>query len=60
MLKKPPRQNKLMDKKRRKNITITQKEHDEWHRKHKGYGAKDGKEHETCHRKMGITVKKPR
>lgn len=47
-----------MKKKLKKNITITKKKHDEWHRKNKGYGCKSKKEHETCHREMGITVKK--
>jgi len=45
-----------MDKKTKKNITITQKEHDEWHKKNKEYDEKDDKEHELCHKKMGITV----
>jgi hypothetical protein len=45
-------------KKTKKNITITQKEHDEWHRKHKEYGSKKGKEHDECHRKYGIRIKK--
>ncbi|NCS71575.1 MAG: hypothetical protein GW780_05460 [Candidatus Aenigmarchaeota archaeon] len=39
-----------MDKKHKKNITITQKEHEEWHRKHKGYDGKINKEHEKCHK----------
>ena len=47
-----------MDKKFKKNIIITKKEHDEWHRKHKEYDEKDSKEHELCHKKIGITVKK--
>ena len=45
-------------KKRKKNIVITKKEHDEWHKKNKGYDTKDKKGHEVCHRKYGITVKK--
>ena len=45
-------------KKKTKNITITQKEHDEWHRKHRDYGAKSGKEHDACHKNYGIIVKK--
>jgi hypothetical protein len=45
-------------KKKPKKLIITQKEHDEWHKKHKDYDAKNDKEHELCHRKFGITVKK--
>ena len=44
--------------KKKKDIVITKKEHDEWHRKHKDYGSKSGKEHDTCHREYDITVKK--
>ncbi|MBU2496856.1 MAG: hypothetical protein KJ767_02255 [Nanoarchaeota archaeon] len=47
-----------MKKKLKKNITITKKVHDEWHKKHKEYDAKNNKEHELCHKKVGITVKK--
>ena len=47
-----------MDKKLKKKIVITQKEHDEWHRKHKEYDEKNDKEHELCHKKICITVKK--
>ena len=47
-----------MDKKHKKKMVITQKEHDEWHRKHKDYDEKNNKEHELCHKKAGITVKK--
>jgi hypothetical protein len=47
-----------MKKKIKKNIIVTQEEHDEWHRKNKGYDAKNDKEHEICHKEMGITVKK--
>jgi hypothetical protein len=47
-----------MDKKLKKKMVITQKEHDEWHRKNKEYGEKDSKEHEACHRDVGIVVKK--
>lgn len=46
-----------MDKKLKKKMTITQKEHDEWHKKHKDYDEKDSKEHDACHRKFGIVVK---
>jgi hypothetical protein len=45
-----------MKGKTKKNITITRKEHDEWHRENKGYDTKDDKEHEKCHKEMGITV----
>jgi len=45
-----------MKKKLKKNITITKKEHDEWHRKN-GYNDKMDKEHEACHRECGIIVK---
>ena len=47
-----------MDKKLKKNITITKKEHDEWHRKHKEYDKKIDKEHELCHKRIGLKVKK--
>jgi hypothetical protein len=45
-------------KKKLKKMTITQKEHDEWHKKHKDYDGKISREHEACHRKFGITIKK--
>jgi hypothetical protein len=48
---------KSMKKKTKKNITITKKEHDEWHRKNKDYDDKIDKEHEACHKKYGIVVK---
>jgi len=51
------KQTKSMKKKLKKNITITKKEHDAWHKKH-GYDNKSNKEHELCHKKMGITVKR--
>jgi len=47
-----------MDKKLKKNMVITQKEHDEWHRKNKGYDEKDDKAHKLCHKKVGIIIKK--
>jgi hypothetical protein len=47
-----------MKKKLKKNMVITQKEHDAWHKKHKEYGSKDDAEHRRCHKKVGITVKK--
>ena len=47
-----------MDKKLDKKMVITQKEHDEWHRKNKDYDGKIDKEHELCHKKVGIRVKK--
>ncbi|HIG97325.1 MAG TPA: hypothetical protein HA230_03190 [Candidatus Aenigmarchaeota archaeon] len=43
---------------KKKNIVITQKEHDEWHKKNKGYDEKDVKAHAACHKKMGIIAKK--
>ena len=43
--------------KKKKNITITKKEHDEWHKKN-GYENKTNKEHAACHKKYGIVVKK--
>ena len=46
-----------MDKKLRKNMDITQKEHDEWHRKNNDYDAKNDKEHELCHKRVGIIIK---
>jgi len=45
-------------KKKMKNMTITQKEHDTWHKKNKDYDEKDSKEHELCHKKIGLTVVK--
>jgi hypothetical protein len=47
-----------MKKKLKKKMIITQEEHNEWHKKHNGYDEKNSKEHEICHRKMGIIVKK--
>jgi hypothetical protein len=44
--------------KKKKNITITQKEHDEWHKKNRGYDTKDEKEHELCHKKIGLKIRK--
>jgi hypothetical protein len=44
--------------KKKKNIVITKKEHDEWHRKNSEYGGKMDKEHRACHKKYGIVVKK--
>jgi hypothetical protein len=48
----------VMNKKLKKKMIITKKEHDEWHRKNKGYDGKNSKEHVACHRKFGIVVKK--
>ncbi|MDP2685403.1 MAG: hypothetical protein Q8P20_10330 [bacterium] len=45
-------------KKLKKNIVITQAEHDQWHKKNKGYDSKNNKEHDLCHKEMGIVVKK--
>ncbi|MBN2095456.1 MAG: hypothetical protein JW727_05390 [Candidatus Aenigmarchaeota archaeon] len=47
-----------MEEKIKKNLTITQKEHDEWHRKNPGYDEKDKKAHKLCHKKIGLTVRK--
>jgi len=47
-----------MKKKLKKKMIITQKEHDEWHKKNKGYDCKDKKEHAACHREMGLVVRK--
>jgi len=47
-----------MDKKLKKNKTITLQEHDEWHKKHPEYDDKIDKEHERCHKKIGLKVKK--
>lgn len=47
-----------MNKKPKKNITISQKEHDDWHKKNKDYDAKDDAEHRACHKEMGIVVKR--
>ena len=46
-----------MNKKLKKNMTITKKEHDAWHKKNKGYDEKTSKEHDLCHKKIGLTVK---
>jgi hypothetical protein len=48
----------LTNKKHKKNIAITQKEHDEWHKKNKEYDEKDSKAHALCHKKIGITIRK--
>ncbi len=45
-------------KKTKKNMVISQKEHDEWHSKHGEYDGKMDKEHQQCHKKVGITVVK--
>ncbi len=45
-----------MNKKLKKKMVITQKEHDDWHREHKDYDGKIDKEHELCHKNAGITV----
>jgi uncharacterized HAD superfamily protein len=50
-------QDKSMNKKLKKKMIITQEEHDKWHKKHKGYDEKNNKEHDICHRKIGIIVK---
>jgi hypothetical protein len=50
------RQSISMNKKLKKNMTITKKEHDEWHKKH-GYSNKSSKEHDLCHKRVGIKVK---
>jgi hypothetical protein len=47
-----------MLKKLKKKIVITRKEHDEWHRKNDGYAGRIDKEHDICHRKKGIVVKR--
>jgi hypothetical protein len=47
-----------MNKKVKKKMVITQKEHDAWHRKHKDFGGKIDKEHELCHKNAGIVIKK--
>ena len=46
-----------MDKKLKEKMVITQEEHDEWHRKNDGYDGKIDKEHDICHRKIGLTIK---
>jgi len=47
-----------MNKKLKKNSVITKKKHDKRHKKNKEYNKKDDKEHEFCHKKMRITIKK--
>ena len=47
-----------MKKKPKKEMIITQKEHDAWHRKNGDYSSKTTKEHERCHKEMGIIIKK--
>ena len=50
---------KTKSNKKPKEMVITQKEHDEWHKKQGDkYTGKTSKEHELCHRRMGIVVKK--
>ena len=46
-----------MDKKLKKKV-VTQKEHDEWHKNHSEYDGKIDEEHERCHKRIGLTVKK--
>jgi hypothetical protein len=41
----------------KKNMTITKKEHDQWHKKHMEYDGKMDKEHKICHSEIGLTVK---
>jgi len=47
---------KTMLKKSTKGMVVTEKEHEEWHKKHGGCG--NAKEHAACMKKMGITIKK--
>lgn len=47
---------KKTKKKAKKNIVVTKKEHDLWHKKN-GYEGKMDKEHKACHKKYGIVVK---
>ncbi|MBW2970705.1 hypothetical protein KY320_00940 [Candidatus Woesearchaeota archaeon] len=49
-----------MDKKLKKNKTITKKEHDDWHKNHSEYDGKLDKEHELCHERIGLKVVKSR
>ena len=49
---------KITKKKVKKEMSITQKEHDDWHRKNGDYSKKTTKEHERCHKEMGIIIKK--
>lgn len=46
-----------MEKKLKKKMVITQKKHDDWHKKHSEYDGKLDKEHELCHKRVGIIVK---
>ena len=45
-----------MKGKQKKNMVITRKEHDAWHKKNSEYDGKMDKDHEICHRKAGIKV----
>jgi hypothetical protein len=47
-----------MEKKPKKNITITKKEHDVWHMKNPEYDNKMDKEHERCHKRIGLKIKR--
>ena len=49
---------KDMKSKPKKEMIITQKEHDAWHKKNGDYSSKTTKEHEKCHKEMGIIIKK--
>ena len=50
-----------MGKRFKKNKEISKKEHDQWHRKNdncKDYDGKIDKEHELCHKEIGLIVEK--
>ena len=50
------KESKLMLKKSTKGKVVTEAEHAAWHKKHGDCG--NAKEHDTCMKKMGITIKK--
>jgi hypothetical protein len=47
-----------MKKKLKKRMVITQEEHDDWHKKNNGYDEKNDKEHELCHKSIGLILKR--
>ena len=39
-----------------RKVVISQEEHDKWHRDNPEYDTKNQREHDACHREMGIAV----
>jgi len=44
------------NKKLKKGMVVTEKEHEKWHKKHGDCG--DAEEHDICMKKWGIKIKK--